>query len=421
MVEDSTMRGADLSYIGKKHFIKYGLTALIILIMLVIPMSAGASAAVSAPKIDAKACIVVDADTGEVLYEKNADDVLVPASMTKLMTIYLTLEKINNQKISWENSVIIGEYPNKVSRQSSLSSYQLPLGMYFTVHELFYGAVINSSNASAIALAGYIGQDETGFIEMMNDKAKNFGLTDTRFVNSSGLNNIDLMGFHPRGTAKNEDTKISARSMATVAYRLINDYPEIIDYSSMTQKTIREGQPDQIVIKTTNKLLPTKEYALNGAMGLKTGYIFNAGYCFAGYTERPEGRLISIVMGATTSDERFKGSARLLEYGYTVLKERAESGGDLTTGSDLGEGLDPVKTLYPDKLSFYTAKNPVKFILWTICLVKYDKSPESGCKRVGIGVQWVSCRRHCLLWRREWVRGSAESSKLNLLARTKNY
>ena len=304
-----------------KSFMK---TILVFLIAVAIAI-APATALASPPSIEAKAYIVVDADTGEILAERNSEEVLVPASMTKLMTVYLTLENINNHKISWSDEVVISEQANRISRHSSLSSYPLPLGDKYSVQDLFYGAVLNSSNASTVSLAEHIGGDESAFVGMMNEKARNFGLTDTRFVNPSGLNNSDLFGNHPQGAGRNDDTKLSARSMALIAYRLLNDYPEVVGYTSMTQATIREGLSDERVIRTTNRLLPTREMALDGALGLKTGYIFNAGFCFAGYTSRPSGRLISVVMGATTSNERFRGSARLLEYGYTILEERAAS------------------------------------------------------------------------------------------------
>ena len=333
-----------------------GLALLIAISVAITAIPVGVYA--SPPQINAKAWIVVDADTGEILTEANSEEVLAPASMTKLMTLYLTLEKINNHKISWLDEAKISEFANKISKNPSLSSYQLTLGANYTVLDLFFGAVVNSSNASAVSLAEYIAVDETGFIEMMNKKAQNFGLSDTRFVNSSGLNNSDLMGNHPRGTEKNDDNKLSARSMALIAYRLINDYPEIVDYTSLTQVTIKEGKPGEQLIRSTNKLLPGRELAFDGARGLKTGYIFNAGYCFAGYTVRPSGRLISIVMGASSSDERFKGSATLLEYGYSILKDRANSANAAVDANDEQAiaGAVAKRFLYPDKLNFY---NPI--------------------------------------------------------------
>jgi D-alanyl-D-alanine carboxypeptidase (penicillin-binding protein 5/6) len=332
---------AILKYKRRNNRLKLALTALILTTIIMVQIVVHAAA----PNVNAKAYIVVDSDTGEILCEKNSADVLVPASMTKLMTIYLTLENVNSGNISWSDRVKIGEYSNKISKHPSLSSYQLPLNSYFTVEELFTGAVLNSSNASSISLAEHMGGDETGFVSMMNSKARNFGLTDTKFINSMGLNNSDLYGYHPRETGENDDNKISARSMAVVAYRLLNDYPEVVNYTSLPQKKIREGQPDEILIKSTNRFLTNRDYSLEGAKGLKTGYIFNAGYCFAGYTERQAGRLISVVMGAETSDERFRGSAKLLEYGYELLKDR--------------ESAESRKYLYPNKLNFYNSPDSV--------------------------------------------------------------
>ena len=335
-------------------FGKHRRTAAIIVITALLTSMAVLPAYADAPKVEAKSYILVDADSGEIIYEMNSTQVLVPASMTKLMTLYLTLENIAENRLNWEDQVTISEYSNKISRQPSLSSFQLPAGAKYSVRELFYAAALNSSNAGAIALAEHIGGGSEGaFVDMMNEKARNFGLTDTNFVNSSGLNNSDLFGLHPRGTGARDDTRLSARSMATIAYRLINDYPEYLEFSSLTKKTIREGEPDQLVINSTNKLLAGSVYTVEGVKGLKTGYTFNAGFCFAGFAERRSGRFISVVMGAVTTEERFRGSGRLLDFGFAVAEGRE---------SRLLEQVHAY--LYPDGLNYYDkAKNGANSLL----------------------------------------------------------
>ena len=333
--------------VNKHQFIKRSTAAFLCVVMM---LFAVLPAFAAAPDVRAKAFVLIDADTGEILHEKNADTVLVPASMTKLMTLYLVLENISKQNIRWTDQVKISAFSNKVSRQSSLSSFPLPTGALYTVQELFYATAINSSNAGAIALAEHIGGTEGRFVDMMNQRAKSFGLEDVKFVNSSGLNNADLMGEHPPQMAKNEDTKLSAKSMVTIAYRLLNDYPEYEAYSSLTRKIIREGQNDQIIINATNRMLPGNSFAMDGARGLKTGYTFNAGYCFAGFAVRSSGRFLSVVMGAETTEERFRGSARLLQYGFDLAEGKTVR----ETGED--GGAEPVRTfLYPDKLNGYVS------------------------------------------------------------------
>lgn len=315
--------------------------ALALAVALIFNLAAPAAYA-DAPKVDAKAYILVNADSGEIYFDKNVTQPLVPASMTKLMTLYLTLESVNEHKISWTDKVTISDYSNKISRQPSLSSFQLPSGAKYTVKELFYATALNSSNAGAIALAEFIGGTEGAFVDMMNAKARVFGLTDVVYVNSSGLNNADLFGLHPVGTGAHDDTKMSARSMATIAFRLVNDYPEYLGYSSLRQMIIREGEADQLIINSTNKLLPGSTYSVDGVKGLKTGYTYNAGFCFAGYAERGAGRFISIVMGASTSEERFRGSGRLLNYGF-----------DLAAGRENRLPDQPHAYLYPDGLNYF--------------------------------------------------------------------
>ena len=309
------------------------------------------SAFAAAPKVDAKSYVLLNAKTGEVLHESNSDMVLVPASMVKMMTMYLTLENIERQKLKWTDVVTISNYSNKVSRQPSLSSFQLPAGKTYSVQELFYATALNSSNAAAIALAEHIGGTEGRFVEMMNQKAQDFGLNDVKFVNSCGLNNIDLMGNHPENTGQKDDTKLSAKSMATIAYRLINDYPIYETISVLPQKIIREGQPDQIIINSTNKILPGKQFAVDGAKGLKTGYTFNAGFCFAGYVVRDAGSMLSVVMGATSTEERFRGSGKLLEYGYSMMED-AKKKNETVKQEDDSLAATP-SYLYPDKINTY--------------------------------------------------------------------
>ncbi|MCL2058872.1 MAG: D-alanyl-D-alanine carboxypeptidase [Oscillospiraceae bacterium] len=326
----------------------------IILLVAIIFQFSAAPVYASAPGVEAKAYILVDADSGEILYEVNSTQVLVPASMTKLMTLYLVLERIAENRLSWTDQVTISEFSNLISRQPSLSSFLLPAGANYTVEELFYAAALNSSNAGAIALAEHIGGGSEGaFVRMMNEKARSFGLADTVFVNSSGLNNADLFGRHPEGTGAREDTRLSARSMATIAFRLINDYPVYLEFSSMQRTTIKEGTPDQVVINSTNRMLAGSVYAVEGVKGLKTGYTFNAGYCFASYAERRSGRFITIVMGATTTEERFRGSGRLLDFGFAIAEGRE---------SRLIEQVHAY--LYPDGLNYYDrAKNGSKSLL----------------------------------------------------------
>ena len=330
--------------VGRQAFAAVAVLALALSVFAIV----GIAAYADAPNVQCKAYILVDARSGAVLAEKNADESLVPASLTKLMTLYLTLESVHARDVQWDDRFTISAYSNRISRQPSLSAFQLPTGKEYTVRELFYMAALNSSNAAAIALAEGLAGSETAFVARMDAKAVAFGLTDVRFANSSGLNNSDLFGNHPAGTAKNQDTKLSARSMAAIAYRLVNDYPEYIEYSALPQKIIREGQPDQIIVNTTNGLLTSRPYEMLGAKGLKTGHTANAGYCFAGYADRGREKMLSVVLGAPTTEERFRGSSRLLEYGFALAAARAEA--------DAGIDLVALGYLFPDQLSYFTGR-----------------------------------------------------------------
>ncbi|HZG70805.1 MAG TPA: D-alanyl-D-alanine carboxypeptidase family protein [Chondromyces sp.] len=272
--------------------------------------------------IYADAAVLVDAGTGQVLYAKNADKVLGIASMTKMMTEYLLLEAIKEKKLSLDTEYEVSEYVYKISQNRSLSNVPLRLGEKYTIGELYEAMTIYSANAATIAIAETIAGSETKFVELMNEKAKELGLKDFKFVNSSGLNNRDLMGMHPKGSGPEDENVMSARATAKLAYELLNTFPEVLETSSIPKKTFREGTDDKINMENWNWMLPSLVFGYEGMDGLKTGTTDFAGYCFTGTAERDGRRLISVVMNA--KDENGKGSynsrfvetKKMLDYGF---------------------------------------------------------------------------------------------------------
>ena len=274
------------------------------------------------------AAILIDAESGKILYEQNADTSLGIASMTKMMTEYLLLDAIKEETVSWDQEYRVTEYTYKVSQDRALSNVPLRADGTYTIRELYEAMVIYSANAATIAIAETIAGTETEFIKLMNAKAEELGLEGYKFVNSTGLNNANLFGMHPAGTGAADENVMSAKSMAKLAYHLLKDHPEVLETSKIAKKTFREGTDDAIEMENWNFMLPGLVFEYEGVDGLKTGTTDFAGHCFTGTAERDGTRLIAVVMKAVDSQgvgsykARFDATAKLFDYGFGQFKEQ---------------------------------------------------------------------------------------------------
>lgn len=278
--------------------------------------------------INADAAILIDAQSGRILYEKNADQVLGIASMTKMMTEYLLLEAISEGKITWDTQYLVSEYVYKISQDRALSNVPLRADGTYSIHELYQAMTIYSANAATIAIAETIAGSEANFVQMMNDKAEELGLEGYKFVNSTGLNNSDLKGFHSVGNI-DEENVMTAKSTALLAKRLITDYPEILETASIPKLTFREGTSDEIEMQNWNWMLPGLVFEYEGVDGLKTGTTNFAGLCFTGTLEVNGTRYITVVMNARdensgTADKkvRFTETAKMFNYAKTSVSKQ---------------------------------------------------------------------------------------------------
>lgn len=272
--------------------------------------------------IDAESAILVDATTGKILYAKNADTALPPASMTKMMTEYLVWEAIENGQISWDTTTMISDYAYSISANNSFSGVGLRQNRDYTVRELYEAMAINSDNATTIALAELVAGSEGEFVKLMNQKGEEMGLPDFKFVNSTGLENSDLGDNYPEGTDPNGVNLLSAKSAALLAYHIVNDYPEALEISR-----IPETEFDGQTIRNYNWMLPhdatyLEPFYYEGVDGLKTGYTELAEYCFTGTAIRNGERLISVVMKTGSEEERFQETAKLLDYGFNNFQQQ---------------------------------------------------------------------------------------------------
>ncbi|EJR54685.1 hypothetical protein IIM_01625 [Bacillus cereus VD107] len=252
--------------------------------------------------IQAKAAILMDAESGKIIYKKNEVMPFAPASMSKMMTEYIVLEQIENGSIKWNDSVTITS--NAVNSEGV--KIYVKDGDRLTVRELFHAMVISSANNAAIALAEHISKSEKDFTLLMNEKAKQLQLsTQTHFVNATGLAN-----------EKNEESKMTALDAAKLAQHLIKNYPNILEVTKLTSFNLRGT-----TVNTTNKMLypSNRRLYFQGVDGLKTGFTDAAGYCFTGTAKQDGKRLISVVMGTSNGSQRFIETKKLFSYGFNKL------------------------------------------------------------------------------------------------------
>jgi serine-type D-Ala-D-Ala carboxypeptidase (penicillin-binding protein 5/6) len=310
----------------KSKFVKVCMLVCIALGVLGMQMPAHAQKNVG-PDIQASAAILVEASTGKIIYEKNIDQSLPIASMTKMMSAYLIQEAVAAGKLKWEDKVVISQYAHDISQNRGLSNVPLELGQSYTVKELYEASAIYSANGATIALAEQVAGTEHSFVDMMNKKAKELDLGDYKFVNSTGLNNADLKGKHHPQTAATDENMLSARGSAKLAYHLIKDFPGSLDVASVPKLNFQANKSDPtkppVEMENWNFMLKGLVMEYEGMDGLKTGTTDAAGPSFTGTAKRGDLRFISVVMNSTDKNDkkaRFIETKKLLDYGFNSFE-----------------------------------------------------------------------------------------------------
>jgi len=264
-----------------------------------------------APQLDVKSAILVEAETGKVLYAYNAQQPLPPASMTKMMTEYLVLEAIEKGTITWDQKVRVSE------AAASLEGSQVWLypGEERTVRELFTAMAVYSANDATVALAELLAGNETAFVQMMNEKAREMGMKNTHFVTSSGYPAEDMdPAFRPQIDGEHV---MSAEDAAILGRELILKQPGIFEFTTIPEAVFREGEgKGEVRMHNWNWLIKPLVFAYEGADGLKTGNTEAAGYCITATAKRGDMRLIAVIMGAKTIEDRFREVRKLLDWGF---------------------------------------------------------------------------------------------------------
>lgn len=241
--------------------------------------------------------IVVDGQTGRVLFEREADKVWASASLTKIMTVYLAYEALAQEKIRSDQLFTVAQKHVELSQNPALSSNRMAVGDQFTFDEMVQLVMIASSNAAASLMADTISGDEGQFVAAMNAKAKELGMTETKFFNASGASN-SLLGNHiPKGQDEKGENVGTARDYALLTYRLLADYPEVLPLVNTYEVTIKQGSPEEETLKSHHHSLAGGPVAFTGMDGLKTGSSDTSGYNLSATAEREGMRLIAVILG----------------------------------------------------------------------------------------------------------------------------
>lgn len=242
---------------------------------------------------NAKSAILIEASTGTIIYEKNSHEKLAPASMTKMMSMLLIVEAIEDGKLSWDQMITTSENASSMGGSQIL----LETGEKMSVEDLFKGIAVASGNDAVVALSEAVAGTEEEFVNMMNQRAKELGLEDTNFKNPHGLDTANHY--------------TSAYDMAMIAKELVR-HEKVLEFTSIYEDYLREDQENKVWLVNTNKLV--KFY--DGMDGLKTGYTKEAGYCLTATAKRGDTRFITVVMGEEDTKTRNSETTSMMDYAF---------------------------------------------------------------------------------------------------------
>ena len=309
-------------------------------------------------KLECKSAILMEANTGEILYEQNADEALPPASVTKVMTLLLVMEAIQEGKVSLDDTVTASAHA------ASMGGSQIFLkeGETMSVEDMLKSVVIASANDAACALAEFVSGSEAAFVKRMNERAAELGMKNTCFENTNGLDD----------TAEKHLT--SARDIAIMSRELIK-HKKILEYSSIWMDTVRNGL---FGLTNTNRLV--RFY--RGCTGLKTGSTSKAGFCVSATAERDGVSLICVIMGAESGDKRNSMAASLLDWGFANYGVYKYTPGAIDP-IKLKGGISPVVKVEADNFQCVIEKGKMSGVKYSFDLPESVAAPIKKGDSVG--------------------------------------
>lgn len=274
---------------------------------------------------NAESAILIEASTGKILFEKNSHEKLSPASMTKMMSMLLVMEAIENDVIKWDDIITVSQ------RASSMGGSQilLEVGEKMSVEDLFKGVAVGSANDAVVALSEAVAGSVEEFVEMMNKRASELGLTDTNFKNPHGLDEVNHYS--------------SAHDMSIIARELLK-HEKVLEFSSIYEDYLRKGTDREFWLVNTNKLVRFNPIV----DGLKTGYTKTAGYCLTATASKNNMRLIAVVMKEPDTTTRNSEVTEMLDYGYAKYKlEKVVDKNDVLKEIKISKAKDETVKIVP--------------------------------------------------------------------------
>lgn len=331
-----------------------------VVFMLSAALPAAAVTAADSPSIDvsAKSAVLMDYATGTVIFEKDADVKLPPASVTKIMSLILIMEAMDRGQFTVEDIVTASEHACSMGG----TQIYLEVGEQMSVDDLLKSIVVPSANDATVAMAEYVAGSESEFVSRMNARAAELGMENTNFTNCTGL-------------FDDAEHYTTARDIAIMTRELLK-HEKIFDYTTIWMDTLRNGE---FGLANTNKLIRTYP----GMNGMKTGYTKESLYCYSGTAERNGMTLIAAVMGSPSSDERFKDASKMLDYGfanYSVVTRKPEPQPPIKV---LKGQSDTVNVEVQGDLSVLIRKGQDKLIVTSVDIADSISAPVKKGTEVG--------------------------------------
>lgn len=314
--------------------------------------------------INAKSAILIDYHTGEVIYEKNSDEKLPPASLSKIMTLLLSMESLDDEKINLSDEVRISSYASGMGG----SQLWLEEGEIQTVENLLKAICLRSANDASVAMAEHISGSEKTFVELMNKRSKELGMLNTNFTNSTGL--------------PNDNHYTSAHDIGLMSTELLK-HKKIHDWLTTYMDELIVGKRKDKVQSLVNTNRLVKDYP--GTIGIKTGSTKEAGFCISASAKKDNLQLISVIMGSETSKIRFEESIKLLEYGFAnydsiIIGKK----GDVLAQIPIHKGISENVELVLEKDSYILrSKGDNENIEKRILLPDFIESPVEEGQEIG--------------------------------------
>lgn len=312
-------------------------------------------------EIESRSVILVEQSSGTVLYEKNADAKCAIASVTKVMTALLLMEEIDKGNIKYDDLITTSENAEEMGG----SQVYLEVGEQMTVDDMLKGLMVASGNDVAVAIGEHISGDLPKFIDLMNKRAKELGMTNTNFENPNGL--------------PDDNHYSTARDVAIMSRELVEKHPDIIKYSTIWMDTLRNGEFE---LANTNKLVARYDWIT----GLKTGFTTEAGHCLSATGTKDKMSLVSVVLGGPTSEVRFSEAKLLFDYGFDnyVFKEKINKGDHLADVPVIKGKKESIAGVAKNDYAVIDKKNEKGDITKEVELIPDIKAPVEAGQKLGI-------------------------------------